>query len=89
MSVDITTTRKTWNDVPDPLKIKLGTLIAEIQEELLTHFNVVDSLDSVDDTNDNGIFPDLDLEVHCIEDPEASSRRLIVTTSYGMESDDE
>ena len=79
MSVDMDTTLKTWDDVPEQYKRKLGELIDEIQTDMLTHLDIVDKDDEIDDTNDNGFFPEIDLEVHVVSDPDASTRRLVIT----------
>tara|TARA_Y100000034_G_C6880331_1_gene403297 strand:- start:1128 stop:1412 length:285 start_codon:yes stop_codon:yes gene_type:complete len=81
MSVDMDTTVKTWNDVPERYKRRLGELIEEIQTDMLSHFGIVDSISDVDDENDNGSFPEIDIEVHVIDDPDASTRRLVITSS--------
>ena len=79
MSVDMETTVKTWNDVPEKYKQQLGKLISEIQTDMLSHFGVIDSIEDIDDENDNGFFPELDIEVHTTDDPDASTRRLVIT----------
>ena len=80
MSVDMETTVKTWDDVPDNYKRQLGELISEIQTDMLSYFEVVDSISDVDDENDNGFFPEIDIEVHVVDDPDASTRRLVITS---------
>jgi hypothetical protein len=77
MSVDINTTVKTWNDVPEQYKKQLGELISEIQTEMLSHFNIING--EIDDTNDNGFFPEIDVEVHLVDDPDETTHRLVIT----------
>ena len=77
MSVDIKTTIKTWNDVPDAHRQQLSALIQEVQTEMLQHFEVSHEWD---DENDNGYFPKIDIEVHDVDDPDESSRRLVITS---------
>ena len=80
MSVDMETTLKSWDDVPEQYKRQLGELIDEIQTDMLTHLKIVDEGEEIDDTNDNGFFPEIDLEVHVVSDPDASTRRLVITS---------
>ena len=81
MSVDIETTRKTWGDVPEPIRKVLGETINEIQHELMVRFDVI----GVEDVNDNGFFPNIDLEIHVKGDPDGSTRRLIVSDQEYMQ----
>jgi len=79
MSVDIeTTTIKTWDDVPNGIKARMDELIQDIQTDLLSHFEVSHEWD---DENDNGYFPEIDIEVHDVDDPDGSSRRLVITNN--------
>jgi len=80
MSVDMETTVKTWDDVPEDYKKPLHQLINEIQQALLSDFDIVNDDEDVDEENDNGYFPELDIEIHVESDPEASTRRLVVTS---------
>tara|TARA_Y100000034_G_C6860271_1_gene391437 strand:+ start:713 stop:979 length:267 start_codon:yes stop_codon:yes gene_type:complete len=79
MSVDIETTRKTWSDAPEPIRKVLGEAIDAIQHELMVRFDVLGVEEEVDDINDNGFFPIIDLEVHVEGDPDGSTRRLVVS----------
>ena len=86
MSVDIETTRKTWGDVPEPIRKVLGEAINEIQiHYLLAEFDVLGVGEEVDDVNDNGFFPNIDLEIHVKGDPDGSTRRLIVSDQEYMQ----
>jgi len=80
MSVDMETTLKSWDDVPEQYKRQLGELIGEIQTDMLTHLNIVNEDEEIDDTNDNGYFPEIDIEIHVKSDPDASTRRLVITS---------
>jgi hypothetical protein len=79
MSVDMEITRKLWIDVPEEIKKPLGELISEIQYSLLYEFKVVAHGEGIEDDNDNGTWPIIDLEVTTGTDPEGSTRRLIVS----------
>jgi len=78
MSVDVEITRKTWNDVPDEMKRPVGELISELQFALLYEFGIVQHGEGIEDTNDNGTWPVIDIEVQTCSDPDGSSRRLII-----------
>ena len=79
MSVDIeTTTVKTWNDVPNGMKDRIAELMQDIQTDLLRHFEVSHEWD---DEKDNGDYPIIDIEVHDVDDPDGSSRRLVITNN--------
>ena len=79
MSVDMETTVKSWDSVPSEDIQALGELIAKLQEKMLVHFGIIDNLDDVDDTNDNGFFPEIDIEVHLNGDPDGTTHRLVIT----------
>jgi hypothetical protein len=85
MSVDMETTKKTWGDVPEPIRKVLGVAINEIQHELMVRFDVLGAEEEVDDINDNGFFPIIDLEIHVEGDPDGSTRRLIVSDQECMQ----
>lgn len=85
MSVDIETTRKTWYDVPEPIRKVLAEAINEIQHELIVRFDVLGVEEEIDDVNDNGFFPTIDLEIHVEGDPDESTRRLIVSDQEYMQ----
>jgi hypothetical protein len=85
MSVDMETIRKTWGDVPEPIRKVLGETINEIQHELMVRFDVIGVEEELDDVNDNGFFPNIDLEVHVEGDPEGSTRRLVVSDQEYMQ----
>ncbi len=79
MSVDMKTTVKSWYEVPNKDTQALGEFISKIQEKMLVHFGVVNNLHDIDDNNDNGFFPEIDLEVHLNGDPDGTTHRLVIT----------
>tara|TARA_Y100000034_G_C6710931_1_gene314021 strand:- start:25 stop:309 length:285 start_codon:yes stop_codon:yes gene_type:complete len=79
MSVDMETTVKTWDNIPVQHTRALGEFISQFQEEMMVHFGVIGDIGDIDDSNDNGFFPELDIEVHVHGDPDESTRRLVIT----------
>jgi len=79
MSNNIQTTTKWWGDVPTEMRAEIATIIEGIQQQLLSHFDVITVEDAIVDENDNGDFPLIDLEVLVQGDPEGVTRRLVVT----------
>ena len=79
MSSNIQTITKNWGDVPNEMRAEIASTIDGIQQQLLAHFEVVTVEDAIDDENDNGDFPLIDLEIHVVGDPDSVTRRLVVT----------
>ena len=78
MSVFIEITRMSLDDVPDEMKRPVGELISELQFALLYELGIVQHGEGIEDSNDNGTWPVIDIEVQTEVDPDGSSRRLIV-----------